>query len=78
MKFGFGRHAEDGDQLQEGKGKETEKHDKAAHEHAKHHHYHETHVNVHTECGRHGDDWLFGGWSMGGVVKRVFSGERKG
>jgi hypothetical protein len=22
------------------------------------------HVNVHTECGRHGDDWLFNGFSV--------------
>jgi len=23
--------------------------------------------NVHTECGRHGDDWLFGGFSVAGM-----------
>lgn len=32
----------------------------------------ENHVNVYTDCGRHGDDWLFGGWSVGGAVKKVW------
>ena len=31
-------------------------------------HWHrQEHVNLHTECGRHGDEWLFGGWSLMGV-----------
>jgi hypothetical protein len=35
-------------------------------------HWHrQEHVNLHTECGRHGDEWLFGGWSLMGVVKGV-------
>jgi hypothetical protein len=33
------------------------------------HHARQEHVNLHTECGRHGDDWLFGGWSLMGVVR---------
>jgi hypothetical protein len=31
------------------------------------HHARQEHVNLHTECGRHGDEWLFGGWSLMGV-----------
>lgn len=84
VRFGFGRHAEDGDRVSRlaaksvGGKKEGERHEKGplqSHEYGRHHH--ETHVNVHTECGRHGDDWLFGGWNVGAVVKRVFSGGRK-
>ena len=77
VRFGFGRHAEDGNRLrgEEGNGKEGERYEKASHEHVRH--PHESHVNVLTECGRHGDDWLFGGWSVGGMVKRVFSGRKK-
>jgi len=34
------------------------------------------HTNVYTECGRHGDDWLFGG--IGDKVRSVFGkGEKK-
>lgn len=33
------------------------------------------HTNVYTECGRHGDDWLFGGISD--VVKSVFGKNEK-
>lgn len=84
VKFGFGRHNEDGDGVRRADGKkpgerrkegERGSHENGTHDHARHHH--ETHINVHTECGRHGDDWLFGGWNVGGVVKRVFSGGRK-
>lgn len=64
MKFGFGRHAEDGDNRRVAGKKEGGQSPKTKH-------FHETHANVYTECGRHGDDWLFGGWSVGGVVKRV-------
>ena len=33
-------------------------------------HWHrQEHVNLHTECGRHGDEWLFGGWSLMGLVR---------
>lgn len=31
-----------------------------------------SHANVYTECGRHGDDWLFGGFSVIEAVKRMF------
>ena len=34
-------------------------------------------VNVYTECGRHSDDWLFGGWSVSGAVKKIWDRERK-
>jgi hypothetical protein len=51
VRFGFGRHAEEGDRLRktEEKRREGERNEKGANEHGKHHH--ETHVNVHTECG---------------------------
>jgi hypothetical protein len=29
-------------------------------------------MNVYTECGRHGDDWLFGGFSVSGTVKMLW------
>jgi len=32
-------------------------------------------INVYTECGRHSDDWLFGGFSVSGTVKMLW--ERK-
>jgi len=35
-------------------------------------HSHEPRMNVHTECGRHSDDWLFGGFSVAGVVKKFW------
>jgi hypothetical protein len=35
-------------------------------------HSHPCHINRHTECGRHGDDWLFGGFSVVELVKRIF------
>jgi len=35
-------------------------------------HSHPSHINRHTECGRHGDDWLFGGFSVVELVKRIF------
>jgi hypothetical protein len=33
------------------------------------------HSNLYTECGRHGDDWLFGG--IAGAVKSVFKKNEK-
>jgi len=35
-------------------------------------HSHESKVNVYTECGRHSNDWLFGGFSVAGVVKKFW------
>jgi hypothetical protein len=32
-------------------------------------HHDSAHVNAHSECGRHGDDWLFGGASVTESVK---------
>lgn len=31
-----------------------------------------TKINVYTECGRHSDDWLFGGFSVRGAVKMLW------
>ncbi|KAI9056075.1 hypothetical protein LZ554_001004 [Drepanopeziza brunnea f. sp. 'monogermtubi'] len=28
-------------------------------------------VNVYTECGSHGYDWLFGGFSVAGAVRKL-------
>jgi len=39
-------------------------------------HSHEPRLNVHTECGRHSDDWLFGGFSVAETMKRLW--EKKG
>jgi len=45
---------------------------------AKRRHSHDPNrVNVYTECGRHSDDWLFGGWSVSGAVKKIWERERK-
>jgi hypothetical protein len=33
------------------------------------HHARPEHANVHTECGRHGDDWLFGGLSLVNIFR---------
>ncbi|ATZ56715.1 hypothetical protein BCIN_13g05470 [Botrytis cinerea B05.10] len=30
------------------------------------------HANVYTECGRHSDDWLFGGFSVTDAVKKIW------
>lgn len=35
-------------------------------------HSNPSHINIYTECGRHSDDWLFGGFSMIEAVKRMF------
>ncbi|CAD6446930.1 6c63be29-f736-443a-b439-87d3f763647f [Sclerotinia trifoliorum] len=35
------------------------------------------HTNVYTECGRHSDDWLFGGFSVSGAVKRIWQKDGK-
>jgi len=35
-------------------------------------HSHHGHTNIHTGCGRHGDDWLFGGLSLVEVVRKMF------
>lgn len=37
----------------------------------------EARMNVHTECGRHSDDWLFGGFSMANVVKMFWPSGKK-
>ncbi len=41
-------------------------------------HSHEPNVNGYTECGRHGNDWLFGGFSVSGTVKKLWEKDRKG
>lgn len=35
-------------------------------------------ANVYTSCGRHGDDWLFGGFSLGGTVKKMWDVRMEG
>ncbi|TAQ87949.1 hypothetical protein B7494_g3719 [Chlorociboria aeruginascens] len=32
----------------------------------------EAKTNVYTECGRHGDEWLFGGFSLGDTVRKIW------
>lgn len=32
----------------------------------------EARTNIHTECGRHSDDWLFGGFKIGAVMRRIW------
>ncbi|KAH7397765.1 hypothetical protein BKA64DRAFT_672780 [Cadophora sp. MPI-SDFR-AT-0126] len=34
-------------------------------------------VNGYTTCGRHGDDWLFGGFSVSGAVKKIWEKDNK-
>ncbi|KAL2069559.1 hypothetical protein VTL71DRAFT_14238 [Oculimacula yallundae] len=34
-------------------------------------------VNGYTTCGRHGDDWLFGGFSVAGTVKKLWEKDGK-
>lgn len=33
----------------------------------------ELHKNVYTACGRHSDDWLFGGFTVAGVAKKIWN-----
>ncbi|TGO54378.1 hypothetical protein BCON_0108g00240 [Botryotinia convoluta] len=35
------------------------------------------HANVYTECGRHSDDWLFGGFSVTDAVKKIWHKDGK-
>ncbi|KAH8816315.1 hypothetical protein F5884DRAFT_852758 [Xylogone sp. PMI_703] len=30
------------------------------------------HVNIYTQCGRHSNEWLFGGLSFSGTVRRIW------
>ncbi|CZT45821.1 uncharacterized protein RSE6_06176 [Rhynchosporium secalis] len=34
-------------------------------------------INGYTTCGRHGDDWLFGGFSVAGTVKKLWEKDGK-
>jgi hypothetical protein len=40
-------------------------------------HSHESKINGYTECGRHGDDWLFGGFSVSDSVKKLWERDKK-
>jgi len=40
-------------------------------------HWCRKHANAHSECGRHGDDWLFGGFSVTETLRWLF-GRRHG
>jgi len=44
---------------------------------AKRRHSHESKINNYTECGRHGDDWLFGGFSVSDSVKKLWERDKK-
>ena len=44
---------------------------------AKRRHSNEGKTNLYTECGRHSDEWLFGGLSVAGVVRKMLNNERK-
>ncbi|KAE8449344.1 hypothetical protein EG329_008245 [Mollisiaceae sp. DMI_Dod_QoI] len=48
---------------------EKEHHDELEHERLSKRTSNDTHLNAHSECGRHSDDWLFGGASVVGAVK---------
>jgi len=37
-------------------------------------HSNEGKTNVYTACGRHSDEWLFGGFSVAGVVRKMLNG----
>ncbi|KAF4632860.1 hypothetical protein G7Y89_g5252 [Cudoniella acicularis] len=34
-------------------------------------------MNVYTECGRHGDEWLFGGFTVAGAFRKVIGGKKE-
>jgi hypothetical protein len=38
-------------------------------------HRHQPKMNLYTECGRHSDEWLFGGFSVSDAVRKIW--ERK-
>jgi hypothetical protein len=38
---------------------------------------HKENVNVYTECGRHSNDWLFGGFSVSDTVKKLWHKDKK-
>jgi hypothetical protein len=40
-------------------------------------HSNEGKINVHTECGRHSDEWLFGGFSVAGAVRKMLGDGKK-
>ncbi|ESZ90113.1 hypothetical protein SBOR_9506 [Sclerotinia borealis F-4128] len=40
-------------------------------------HSNNEHANVYTECGRHSDDWLFGGFSVSGAMKKIWQKDGK-
>jgi hypothetical protein len=41
-------------------------------------HTHSTKQNAYTECGRHGDEWLFGGFPESGSLKKLWGLEETG
>jgi len=40
--------------------------------HGHHDEWRRRHTNAHSECGRHTDDWLFGGFSIKESLKKWF------
>ena len=63
MKFGSGTHAEEGDERCGGREERRlmQQNDRRRTEGTTRRVSNE-HVNVYTECGRHSNQWLFGGW----------------
>jgi len=49
----------------------------AAGDKIKRRHSHEPKINVYTECGRHSDDWLFGGFSVSDSFRKLLDRDRK-
>ena len=37
-----------------------------------------TNDGTYTRCGRHGDEWLFGDWSITATVKKLFKNDEEG
>jgi hypothetical protein len=51
---------------------DRDQHQDEAHMADHHLHHRETHKNANTDCGRHGDDWLFGGYQIRDAWNWVF------
>lgn len=40
-------------------------------------HSHKRNFNVYTECGRHSNEWLFGGFSLRKTAKKLWNRDKK-
>jgi len=63
--------------LKGGTGDKSQSYGSQTGDKTKRRHSHEPKVNGYTQCGRHGDDWLFGGFSVSGSVKKLWEREKK-